>query len=311
MPSALHQRCIVALLLAFWSACAAALMAWGTIELPHNSVFLSVFTLRLHVGGSPQDLGTWLAEPLIWAGIGLLGLALWGQRVFAHGRRRATDLSWPWRALLMASSCHAAWWVLQTLTLIEHTVWSKQLSQASVGVFLFLGVMAEGVDARWGQARAVLAGFGVVALGALACLFGEHGPGMFDARVLLLLQILPLLLIPAGAFGLSNPWLCRGECLFMCVVYSLTLATNWLPMVLSAQMAAQGGTGSDALWFALPWGTLAALCLLLLMPIGRALQSRSGRGPGDVAVRQNSVQPSSLPRFALEAPPIPNRRSSS
>lgn len=253
----------------------------------------------------------WLAEPLLWAGVGLLGLALWGQWVFAQGRRRATDLSWPWRALLMASSCHAVWWVLQTLTLIEHTAWSKQLSQACVGVFLFLGLMAECVDARWGQARAVIAGFGIVALGALWCLYSEHGSGVFDARVFMLLQILPLLLIPAGAFGSSNPWICRGECLFMCVVYALTLATNWLPVALPAQMVAQGGTRSVALWFALPWGTLAALCLLLLMPIGRALQSQSDRELADNAGRKKGVQPSSLPRFTLEAMPVPNRRSSS
>lgn len=311
MPSALSQRCIVALLLALWSACAAALMAWGAVELPIHNALLSVFAPKNHIEGTPQDLGMWLTEPLVWAGVGLLGLTLWGQWVFAQGRRRATDLSWPWRALLMASSCHAVWWVLQTLTLIEHTAWSKQFSQAGMGVFLFLGVMAEGVDARWGQTRAVLAGFGAIALGALWCLFGGHGSGVFDARVLLLLQILPLLLIPAGVFGSSNPWTCRGECLFMCAVYAFTLATNWLPLALPTEILAQGSTRGNALWFALPWGTLAALCLLSLMPIGRALQSQPARALADHAVRPKGVQPSPLSRFALEALPISNRRSSS
>lgn len=304
MSPVLHRRCIVALLVALWSACAVALMAWGAVEIPSNAVILN---LQGPINGY-TGLNSLVTEPLVWAGLGIIALAAWGLWLFSHRQRRVTDMSWPWRLLLITSAGQAAWWVLQTFMVIEYHGWYKHVSQAILGILLFLGVMSERVDVRWGRASMVYACCGLMLTYGFGWALSEKQIGEMDLRILLLLQILPLLLVPAGALShrYDDDSMGCSECTFMCVVYVVTITATWIPDLWLSEFPT-GNTSLEALWYAMPWIELIALCLLMLIPVGRALQKTANCQ----AIDRRKTPQLAVSGFALNSLPIPSKRSSS
>lgn len=272
--SFLHRRCIIALLLALWCACIFALSAWGTIEIPLSITYPFAYGFSKATFADDYKFvdGAWLiSQPLVWAGLGVLGLVLWGQWLFLYKRRR-TDAPWPWRALFLSSALHSAWWVMQTLSIVNHPSWYHHLTQASLGVFLFLAVMAKQADIRWGQGGIVFLCAGVLLLCVVKFLL-IGSVDIVDVRFFLIIQILPLLLIPSGFFRLrgQSEVFC-GELLFICIVYAVVMFATWAPNIFNDDnVIVDGGEW----WHALPWGALVSLSLLLLIPISRTLQQRS------------------------------------
>ncbi len=213
-----------------------------------------------------------MVAPLFWS-VALLGLSAWGVGTSAYGRRRASDISWPWRVLLMVLAGRVLCWLVQGVLSWWQLPLLVQVSQTSVGVFLFLGLMADRVDTRWGQPVVVLTGGVLVVLATLWYLFTNYFWQQADARALLMLQILPLLLLPSGLLNLPVRLLRNREIRFMVLAYALTLIASWslLPATGSALRWV------DALYQALPWGSLLALCLLLLSPVVRARRAQGQR----------------------------------
>lgn len=272
--SFLHRRCIIALLLALWCACIFALSAWGTIEIPLSKSypFVQGFSRAAFTDDYQLAGGAWLiSQSLVWAGLGVLGLILWGQWLFLY-KRRKTDAPWPWRALFLSSALHSAWWVMQTLGIVNHPSWYHHLTQAGIGVFLFLAVMAEQADIRWGQGGIVFFCTGALLLCVIKFLLIGN-VDIVDARFFLAIQILPLLLIPAGFFRLrdQSDVFC-SELLFICTVYAIGMFATWAPNIfINENISIDGG----AWWHALPWCALVSLSLLLMIPISKTLQQRN------------------------------------
>ena len=285
-------------------------MAWGVIEFASVDAGLpSVNPAGLY---GDSGLGPWFAEPLLWIGGVLLALSLWGQWILVQKHRRITDLSWPWRALLLALACRAAISVLQALTGPTHLLFVAQLSQSAIAVFLFLGLMAARVDVAYGHARAVLAGSGLIALATLWCLVSGYLWGHADARGLLLLQMLPLLMVPAGALGLPARAFSRRDSAAMCIAYAWTMMATWLPAFRLDPVP----VWLEQLVQRLPLWSLAVFALLLALPIVRALQTEARRTSHERAGRRRCDQmltsgfaPNALE--LVEALPATNRRNTS
>lgn len=272
--SFLYRRCIIALLLALWCACIFALSAWGTIEIPWNTPYPFAQGLSRFAFADANQLagGAGLfSQSLVWVGLGMFGLMLWGQWLFLY-KRRKTDTPWPWRALFMSSALHSAWWVMQTLSIVNHPSWYQHLTQASLGVFLFLAVMAEQVDIRWGQVGVVFFCAGVL----LFCVFKFlliESIHVVDARFFLAIQILPLLLIPVGIFNSNDQSkIFHNELLFICIVYAGGMFATWVPNIFSGEHV---NSHLGVWWRVLPWCGLLSLLLLLMISIGRTLQQRN------------------------------------
>lgn len=272
--SVLYRRCIIALLLASWCACIFALFVWGAIEIPLNinypfvqglskSIFIDEYRLNGQV---------WLfAQPLALAGLGILGLVIWGQRLFFY-KRRKNDAPWPWRVFLLFLALHSAWWVMQTLGIVNHPPWYQHLTQAGLGIFLFLALMAEQSDTRWGKGEIVF----LCAAALLFCAFKFFLVGNLyavDARIFLAIQVLPLLFIPTGIFSLSGQLNIYGKkFFFISIIYAFVLISTWVPNIFNALSVT---VDLGMWWHALPWCALMFLLLLLMIAISGALQKEN------------------------------------
>lgn len=304
------QRCVVGFLLALCASSSTALMAWGIIELPSVQPEISApgagFLWR------HWDPSAWLREPMLWIGFVLLGAALWGQWILVQKHRRVTDLSWPWRALLVALACRAAVSVVQSLSEPDQLLFAAQVSQSGIAVFLFLGLMAERLDVAWGQARVVLAAGVLLALAALWCHTSGQLWGRADARALLLLQLLPVLIALAGALGLPGRAFGRHETAAMCIAYALTMVATWLPALHVDPVPAW----LDQWVQTVPMWSMMVLALHLILLIIRAVQTPARSRPQERADRRRCDQMSTS-RFTsnalelVEALPTSNRRNRS
>lgn len=87
---------------------------------------------------------------------------------------------------------------------------------AGAFILLLCGFLAERVDARFGSPRACAAALATVVLAAGLCALG----GVLDMRPLLLLQLLPVLLIPAGALSLPGRHTRKADWLLILGLYA-------------------------------------------------------------------------------------------
>jgi len=145
----------------------------------------------------------------------MLLVSLWGWRVIARSGWPAAMLL-PWRlsclcagvAAVCATGYHAA--PGDALYLAAH------ISSAAAYVVLVMGFLAERVDARFGSSAACHAGLALVALAGVVASLGDT-----DIRPLLLLQLLPILLLPTGALKLTASHTRRRDWLLMLGLYTL------------------------------------------------------------------------------------------
>jgi hypothetical protein len=309
MSHNLSQRCTAAMAIALSLGLAAALLAWGP----------------LHWGMTAGSAGTasplslewawqrWWLMPQLWVTAVLMVLALWVQGLFARCQRRAGDVAWPWRLLVLMAAVRAGWWVVQSsvagndaLTTIQFTA---QLSQAALAAALCWGLMAERFKARPGVWVALGVGVGLLGLVALwRCLVPNAAalPGG-DARAVLFLQLMPVVLVAAGILGVDGRGLGRRESLTMIAAYMTTWLTTWLPSLGHFLAAAEAAL----LMVVLPWVSFCALCLLAFIPVCNVLQAQQGGLLGMVRADRRARAPAWLPHFSFDTFATPDRRNNS
>lgn len=192
--SSLNRRCALFALLAMTMSIAVGLLAWGPIALQ---------------AGVANGVNAVFCLPMLVAGV-------WGWRAIGRNNWPAL-LQTPWRWCFVCIVATAG------LAAANH-VWPSDLgylaTQAmAAGAFslLLCGFLAERVDARFGSRRASAAALGMVALATAMSSFGTTT----DLRPLLLLQLLPVLLIPAGALSLPGQHTRKADWLLILGLYAL------------------------------------------------------------------------------------------
>lgn len=204
------RRCALALLLALAAGVAAGLLAWGPVRL---SADVHHYADTRDWAGLAHALTVLACLPLFTAAC--IGVAATRASAWGHEVRR------PWMAFhafaalsaLGSALYHAA--PSDTAYLLAHG--------ATSGAFVMLtaGALAERVHRVFGEWRGVAAA-GLLWLGSAALVGMSHAAGGgADVRPLLLLQVLPVLLIPAGAAWLPGRYTRPGDWMLILATYAL------------------------------------------------------------------------------------------
>lgn len=233
MTDALGRRCALVLLAALTLAALVGLLAWGPVPLDAGT----------HRYADQRD---WLGLPNagnVLANLPLLLVALWGwHATLASG--------WPARLRRAWAGFHACAVGGSAIAAIYHVAPTAtgyvlaQMAMSAAFVLLTLGMLAERVHAGIGG-RPVATTATLVGAATLAALAsGSVGDGAVDLRPFLLLQLIPVLLIPAGALSLPGAHTRPSDWLLMLVAY---VAAQAFDVADAAIHAATGWIGGHAL----------------------------------------------------------------
>jgi hypothetical protein len=205
---ALDRRCALFTLLAMSLAIGMGLLAWGPIPLTPGA---HVHADTRSLGGVTHGANVLVSLPMLWVGV-------WGWRALGRSGWPAA-LQAPWRLCFACATLAAGLAAAYHLAPTDVGYLSAQTAGAAAFVLLLCGFLAERVDARFGSGLASAVGLGVVALAGIACALGA-----MDLRPLLLLQLLPVLLIPAGALSLPGERTAKTDWLLMLALYAVASA---------------------------------------------------------------------------------------
>lgn len=205
MTGQLVRRCVLVLLAALSFALAVGLLAWGPIRLEASVHQYADPHVRV---GFPHAANVLANLPIALAGA-------WGW-IATRRSRWPREVRLPWQAFhacVVAGGLTAA---LYHLRPGDGGYVAAQLALSAAFVMLTFGALAERVTSRlgspWGMKLAA-----ILVCGALALVAGDavtRSP--IDLRPLIVLQVLPVLLVPAGAVTLPGP---------------CTRSTDWLAML--------------------------------------------------------------------------------
>jgi hypothetical protein len=263
------QACVLVLMAAMTTALVAGLLAWGPVPFrpaQHAAMPATASATR-------QVMLALEALPLLlFCGVGWYAL----RRTEWPGHLARP---WSWFFASMAASdticCVGSPKLAMTACVMAHGVMSASF------LFLALGLLAERVDARFGSvwactAAAVAAGFAMSAwwIGAV-----QDGAG--DLRALLLLELLPLLVVPAGALNLDGQHTSNSDWLLMLAVYALT---RWCGLADAAIVSATGGLNGQTLTL-LGSTAIAGWLMVRCVAAARAISQRAERSQSNAAPR--------------------------
>lgn len=232
MSPRMSQGCALVLLLAMMVAMAAGMMAWGPIEL---SAADHAFADGRRFIGLPNALNTLACLPLGAA-------AFWGARVMAT-TSWPQPLRTPWLAFFVLAALMSASAAAYHADPSDAGYVLAQLFASGAMTMLTIAFMAERLDPWFGSATAIAAGAAVAGGAGLWWVAGDIATGHGDLRPLFYLQVLPLLLVPAGAPGLAGRFTRPTDWFFMLGMYLVARSVGLLDeAVLSATGSISGHT---------------------------------------------------------------------
>lgn len=253
MSPRISENCALVLLLAMSLALGVGLLAWGPITL------------------TPADHQ--FADQQMWAGIPnarnalsclpLLAVGLWGLLATLRSHWPASMRA-PWFGFFALAALHAGTSSLYHLAPNDVGYALSHWFVAGAFTLLLLGFLAERIHPLYGSRSAIAAGVGIATLAALWWTMGQGTTGAGDLRAMLLLEYLPLLLIPAGALNVPGQFTPRGDWLWMLGGYALARAA---------------GLADAALFDAMGWISGHALMHLLLAWVTACLAYRASASP--------------------------------
>jgi hypothetical protein len=273
MTEQLGRRCALVMLVSLSLAAMMGVIAWGPI----------LFTDAAHdYAGQRPWLG--LADAAnVLANAPMFFLGAWGW-VATKASRWPAKLQAPWclfHLFAMSSAVAAAVYHAlpgDLLFVLSH------VCMTSCFVVLTLGVLAERVDARFGTVGLCRLAILAVALAGCGMWIGRAAGGGLDMRPLILLQIIPVLLIPTGALGLPG---------------SSTRAFDWIIVLALYAFAKLLEAGDETIFRATGWLSGHTLMhLALAAAVGWmgycAALARAGARSTRVAAGESSHRETSL-----------------
>lgn len=257
-----RRRYVVALLVALTMAAAVGMVSLGTLPLPAETPDPGAFDPR------------WAAIHVV-ASLAIVPAALWG--ALALRRTSWSDaVARPMRAFfvvcipagLAAATYHA--WGSPSAFVLGHGL------MAAAYLLLLSSVLAERLDARFGSPAAAVAVFALAGLGVAYVWTAAAAGDPMDMRPLRLMQVLPALLVPAGALSLSARHLGRRDWLTAFSLFVLSVVCDGLDGWALAHLGWPAGHALSHMCLAAATGWLAyraAVSALSRPPMPAALQS--------------------------------------
>lgn len=200
-------RCVLGLLVAMTAALAAGLLAWGPIS-PGPHLYADMRRLA-GVAGAANALS---ALPLVL--VGFSGMAA------LRRSRWPAEMVRPWLMFFVAAGSASLLAALYHLTPGDSGYVLSHLLMAVAFTLLLSGFLAERVHPQFGSRSACAIALLLPVLAGLWSLVADASSGKPDLRGLLLLQLLPVLLVPAGAISLPGRATSAGDWLLMLVLYA-------------------------------------------------------------------------------------------
>jgi hypothetical protein len=189
MDAQLPCRCAIALFASMILALLIGLLAWGPIVAPQASQAPGASAALLLDGAS------------LLVSFAMVCAGLWGLRQLeGHPQPAAWALFFVAIALAGPAAAYHHW---------APDGWSLFVTHLLAGwasTALVCACLAERVDTRWSRAPLLLGSLTLAALAVSHWAVGEVTHGAGDMRSHLLLQSLPLLLVPAGLVQLPGRW---------------------------------------------------------------------------------------------------------
>lgn len=273
MIEQLGRRCALVMLASMTFAVAMGLLAWGPVELTASAHRYADTRVWLGVAGAAN----------VWVNAAMLAAAAWGWHATRSSHWPA-HLRTPWQLFhlcTIVSGGAAALYQARpqdTLYVLSH------VATASGFVMLTLGLIAERVHSRFGSFRVCLLVLFGIALTGSAMLFARSQAGHLDMRPLLLLEIIPVLVIPAGALSLPGRWTDVSDWVVVLTLYALAkLFETGDAQVLEASGWISGHTLMHlALTAAVAWMGYCAV-------LARAGPASAGERSGEASHRDTSL----------------------
>lgn len=208
MSAHLTLRCVLALLLAMTLALASGLLAWGPIG-PGSHHYADTRALA-GIAGAANALASLPLVLVAFGGVAALRRSRWPAEVVR-----------PWQLFFAAAGSASLLAALYHLQPDDGSHLLAQLLMAAAFTLLLAGFLAERVHPQFGSRSACVIALLLPLLAALWSLLAEVWIGVADRRGLLLLQLLPVLLVPAGALALAGRVTSAGDWLAMLLLYAL------------------------------------------------------------------------------------------
>jgi len=245
---ALSRRSVLMLFAAMSVALAAGLLAWGPVVLAPDA----------HHHADTHALGSVANLVVTLTGVPMLLVGLWGWKAV---RRSCWTLSVrrPWSRFFASVSLWGSISCLYALTPVGSASFVLAHAVAASGSSLvLLAFLAERVDARFGSMKACAGAVIAAGIATGVWWLDTASQGAGDLRALMLLGILPLLLIPAGALDLRGRYTSAADWVLLLSLYAVARVCNlsdgsileWSGWI-SGQTLMQLGTTAAAAWIAL------------------------------------------------------------
>jgi len=240
------RRCALALLVALAAGVAAGLLAWGPVRL----------TPAEH---DYADLRSWAGLPNalnVLACLPLFAAACWGS-VATWRSAWGDEVRRPWIGFHAFAALSALGSAVYHAAPTDGVYLAAHGATSGAFVMLTVGVLAERVHRGFGSWRGLAAASALLMVSLAMAASGHGSADGADLRPLLLLQVLPVLLIPAGAAWLPGAYTGPRDWLVMLATYGLAklldladapllAATGWLSGHTAMHLALAG----VALWMA-------------------------------------------------------------
>lgn len=216
MSPVLNRRATVTLMLAMALAGVVGLWAWGPVVLVSH---MHHFADQREWGGMPNALNVWSHLPLIPVGI----WGLW--RVSRLSTSEPLRWIWCWFficQLLATIGGMVYHWAPDDASFI----WDQVPKSGASTLFAF-AFLAERVNRRFGQPISIATGLIAALLGGLWWMYTLDQIRLGDLRPLMWLEMLPALLVAAGAWTLQGHLLSRQDWLRSQISFVLAQALDW------------------------------------------------------------------------------------
>ncbi len=233
MSEPLGRRCALSILAALVLALLAGLLAWGPIPLDAAA-------------HAYADVRAWHRLPNagnVLACLPLLCVAAWGWSA-TRASRWGDELRRPWSGFHLGAASTAVLAAVYHVAPNDTAYLLAHATSAAAFVLLCAGVLAERVDARFGSAPAMIGAALLVAVALALTLLGTLFGAGIDLRPLVMLEALPVLLIPAGALGLRGAHTRTADWMVMLAAYAAAKAFD---LADAAVLQATGWIGGHAL----------------------------------------------------------------
>jgi len=206
----LGRRCALILLVSMTLAAMMGLLAWGPIPL----------SAQVHRYADQRSLLGVPGAANLWVNLVMFAAGAWGWRA-TRASRWPAQLRTPWQLFHLCAMLSALASGLYHSRTGDALIVLAHVFTAAGFMMLTLGMLAERVHSRFGSlVTCVFVLFGVAMTGLVA-LFGPSGQNGLDMRPMLLLEVIPVLVIPAGALSLPGRFTQAFDWVVVLTLYAL------------------------------------------------------------------------------------------